>query len=237
MGTWLAEGELRRVEHQSAGRGAVGDRAIEHIADDGVADVRGVDAQLVRAAGVGDHAQARAVGFEGEDGPVRKRGLAVDVVDDLVGAVVDVGAHGDVDGARVAADDAFNEGDVGLVHLAPFELAGEVALGVGVEAEDEEAGGVHVEAVDDEGAGGGGEKAGDARGDTVFVGLPFAGDGEQAGGLVDDDVARGLVNDGEQLSVQEIKGGPRRIGREVRGRTKMQTLRTGRGGAGSNRIG
>jgi hypothetical protein len=46
-----------------------------------------------------------------------------------------------------------------------------------------------------------------------------------------------LVNDGEQLSVQGIKGGPRRIGREGGMRTKMQTQRTGRRGAGSNRIG
>ena len=92
-----------------------------------------------------------------EDAIVGGGGAAVDEVDDLAGAVVDVGAHGEVDGAGVGRGGTVDDGDVRLGGCASLKLAREVAVGGGVERHEEEAGGVHVEAVDGDGAGGVGE--------------------------------------------------------------------------------
>ena len=70
-------------------------------------------------------------------------------------------------------------------------------LGFGREADDQEAGRVHVEAMDDEGSSGARDHLADAADDAVGLVSTFAGDGEEAGGLVDDDVAAGLVEDAE----------------------------------------
>ena len=129
--------------------------------------------------------------------PAGDAGAALDVVDDLDGAVGDVGADGEGDFAAFGGEGAVDEGDVAFVDLAVFELHGEVALGIGIEAEEEEAGGVHVEAVDDEGAGRVGDVGADARCGTILLVIAFAGHGEEAGGFVDDRVAGGGGDDGE----------------------------------------
>ncbi len=122
---------------------------------------------------------------------------AVDEVDDLVGAAIDVEAHGEVDGAAGLRRGSFDECDVALGDSARFELETEGGLGFWRQADDEEAGGVHVEAVDDEGAAGSRDHLAHAADDAVGLVGAFAGDGEEARGLVDDDVAAGFMDDAE----------------------------------------
>ena len=93
------------MEHEAGG--GVG-HAIQDVADDGAGEallVRAVDAELVGSAGVRDEMEAgdgcAPHCFAREDSVVADGGSALGVVDDLVGAVVIIGAEGEVDGALV----------------------------------------------------------------------------------------------------------------------------------------
>lgn len=173
----LTETEFAGVKHQSPARVVVVLRAVEHIADDGVAHVGRVHAELVRPPCQRNHAQSRPIGFQRQHGPVRDRLAAPVGVDDLVRPVVDVRAHRDIDGARIAAQDSFDKRDVGFLHEARLELAGEFSLGIGIEAQDNQAGSIHIEAMNDKRAGGVWEEGRDPGRDTVFVIRGFSGDG------------------------------------------------------------
>ena len=126
------------------------------------------DAELVRSAGDG---------LEGDAGDREVVGLACGTLEDseecacrsavlvgehLLGAVRPIDDDGDVDGAFVSADPAFEDGDVGLCDLALHELFAESAVGLWVECEDHEAAGFHVEAVDADRSCGVWESLGDA---------------------------------------------------------------------------
>lgn len=131
-----AEGEFAGVERE-AWRGAFA-LAVEDVAQDRCAqapghplahDARegarsgGVDAELVGAACDGLEANARAVCFAREDAVAGLGWSAIDPVDDLVRAVGGVEADGDVDETVIGGVCAFDEGGVGLVDAAEFELA------------------------------------------------------------------------------------------------------------------
>lgn len=206
------------MEHEAAAGGFV---AVEDVAEDGAAEAAalvswgvgegvawrgGVDADLMGAAGDGlelDFAASNgAAGADvgggcGEEAEVGACVAAVDEVDDLVWAAIDVEAHGEVDCAAGLGGGSFEEGGVALGDGAAFELVADCGLRLGREADDEEAGGIHVEAVDDEGAAGARDHLADAADDALGLVGPFARDGEEARGLVNDDVAAGLVDDAE----------------------------------------
>lgn len=206
------------MEHEAAAGGFV---AVEDVAEDGAAEAAalgwgglresvgrrgGVDSDLVGAASHGLELDlaARGVvvradvgGGGGEEAEVRAGVAAVDEVDDLVGAALDVEAHGEVDGAAGLRRGSFDERDVALGDSSALELEAERGLRLGRQADDEEAGGVHVEAVDDEGAAGPRDHLAHAADDAVGLVGPFSGDGEEARGLVDDDVAAGFVDNAE----------------------------------------
>ncbi len=122
--------------------------------------------------------------------------FSVDLVVDLVGAVIDIESEGESDGTFAFVKFAVEEGEVVLVGLALLELAGEIPMGFGGEGKDDEAGGVHIEPVDR----GLINAAGDGVPDAVRNGVDLLGaasrDGEEAAGFFDNDDLFVLKNDG-----------------------------------------
>ncbi len=132
-------------------------RAVERVADDGVAEGLHVDADLVGAAGLDadlDEGEGAVGGGEAlEDGDVRDGGAAVGAAGGHAGAADEVAGDGEVDGDVVLGDVAVDEGEVGLVRPGGAgEHLAELAVGAVVLGDDDEAAGLLVEAVDDAGA-------------------------------------------------------------------------------------
>lgn len=203
--------ELEAVGVQHEAR-ALGGAGVEDVALDGGGEPAGdghavgageeagrggMDAELVAAARDGLKGDAGAVDLAGENAVARLGGPSVDEVDDLHGAVVDVGAQREVDEAVVGGDVALEERGVAFLHGAALEHHGEVALGLGREGDQQQAGSLHVEPVNDHGARGVREHAAHAGDDAVGLVGPFSGNGEEAGWLVDDDEIRRVMEDGD----------------------------------------
>ena len=162
---------------------------VEGIAHDGTVHaigVGGMDTELVGAAGLG------VVVDEGS--PFRRgiakfiagnRGFAILEIDELVGAVVVVGTHGEADEAfgGLALRNAFQQCEVAFLDTAALELGLELGMDVLVLGGQEEAGGVHVEAMNQQGTGGVGVPLLQDAEDGGLAGL--SRDGEHTGGLVD----------------------------------------------------
>lgn len=188
----ISNGEFTGVEVQTAGIrrgfGRLG-RAVQHIADDGQTDGREMDAQLMCAAGDGFEFKAGAIWFQGEEAIACLAGAAADVVNDLHGSAIDVGAHGKIDETGFGRWHSSDQGDVALSRGASFELHSKVALCIGIEAKDQEAGSVHIESVDDEWAGGMRKMGRDTSGGTVLLVRALARNAQHSSGLVDDDKA------------------------------------------------
>lgn len=212
-------GVQREAGRRVGGRGL---GAVKDIAEDGVADagrawmwavqaagagVCAVDAELVRAPGDGCKFEACAISFERQGAPTRGGGAVVFEVDELVGAIGEVGTDGEVDDPRFEANGTLDEGGVVLADDAVFELEGEGTLGVGVETEDDEAGGVHVEAVDHERASGAAEHDADAGRDAVLIFFALTWHREKARGLIDHHEPLSGMNDGKHRTVSGRGGG------------------------------
>jgi hypothetical protein len=185
-----AERELEGpgVEHEPGKALLAGPVAVAEVAEDGVADVVEVDADLVATAGRRADAQEGRAGQALGDLPVGRGGLASLRVDaHAAGAEL---ADRGVDPAAVGRGHAVDEGEVGLEDLAPVELAVEVAVGGGVLGEDDDAARAAVEAVDGE------ELAGVMRaeegGEAALAGL---GDRDDALGLVHGQEIAGFEED------------------------------------------
>jgi hypothetical protein len=164
--------------------------AVAEVAEDGVADVVEVGADLMAAAGLGgDAEEGRAVEALG-DLPVGRGGLAARRVD-AHAARAEL-AEGSIDPAAVRGGDAVDEGEVGLADLVALELAVEKAVGFGALGEEDDAAGAAVEAVD------GVELAGKAVAEEV-------GEAGLASGLRDGQDALGLGG-GEDLVVLKKDG-------------------------------
>ena len=175
--------------------------AVGDVADDGVADVGAVDAELVGAAGFGLEFE-EGVAFEaflddvdglgGFSGGIGADGVAF--------AVLGVDAEGGVDEVGVEFEFAVDEGHIGFFDGAAFELAGEPPVGFVGFGDEDKAGGVAVEAVDDAGAPGVGA---DGKGGMGLFGVVEQGVDERPGpvaaGGVDDQA--GLFVEGEELFV------------------------------------
>lgn len=168
--------------------------AVERVAEDGHGEAAdglgegGVNAELVGAAGDGRELDAGANWRGGskrlarEDAVAREGIAAVGFADHLARAVVPIDAdlHADFAGVVRGGEDAVEERDVGLVDVAFFELAREVALGVGRECDGDDAAGFKVEAMDHHRAGGVGEAEADAGDNAVLLVLAAARNAEQA---------------------------------------------------------
>jgi len=189
------------VEHEA---GCARSFAVEHVALDGAAQpcwCGGVEAELVGAACLGLEADAGAVGLAREDAVARAGGAALRVVDDLVGAVVDVESHRERDGALVVqgfAVRAVEQRGVGLVHEAMLKERAERDLMLGRGGDDEQATGFHVEAVDHHGPGAAREGVAHERDGAHLLGRANARHAEHAAGLARDDEARALEQDAER---------------------------------------
>src|SRR6266568_3668352 len=131
--------------------------AVESVSDDGVADGRHVNANLMSASGLDAHLN------EGEFAKTR-----TEAADDFVvryggpgifsrarghaGAAHRVTAQGCGDGAFLALDLSLHKGDIGLANLARRKKFTESGVRGVVFGDDDEAAGVFVEAVYDPGA-------------------------------------------------------------------------------------
>ena len=175
---------------------AVGRRAVERVAHDGAAEafgMGGVDAELVRAPRQRTEADERAAlaAFQHFVEGLRRFGVGRPHL--LAGAVVRAGSQGQVDEAAVRRDGALEQGDVFLLHGARLEEGLQAAVHVGGLGDEHQAGSVHVQAVHHERAFGLGQAAAHQAEHRGGVGLP-ARHGEQAGGLVDDEQPRVLID-------------------------------------------
>ena len=188
--------------------------AIELVADDGVADLREVDADLVLPAGAragldqGDRPAAEGAGGEGAD--LGERGEAAVVAGS--GADLDPDpraerrAEGEVDDPRTD-ELAVDERPVDLGDRATEEGALEVAAAAAAPAEGDHPGGLTVEAVGELPAVIGAEAGAEEVGERVAVIAGRGVDGEP-GGLVEDEEIGVLIED----AVVEDDGGLARGG-------------------------
>jgi hypothetical protein len=160
-----------------------------------VADVLEVDADLVGLAGFGEEAEEAEVAEGLFDLPEGAGGAAV-LGDDHELGVIGARGEGGVDFAGGIAGAADDQGEVFLLDRVVLELVGEVALGVDVLGEEEDAGGVLVEAVDESEAGVG--SAGGGEGELVAElfedagGFGAAGNCRQGRGLGDGEEVGGV---------------------------------------------
>ena len=138
---------------------------VHDIADDGVADMGAMDAQLVRAAGAGGEFEecvcgasggtGRASGADAKpffDGVDRLRRLADIGADGVFLAHFGVDAERGVDQIGGQFHLTVHEGEVGFSDCPALELAREPPVRLISFGDEDEAGGVAVEAVDDAGA-------------------------------------------------------------------------------------
>jgi len=178
----VPEAKFLGVEHHAGVvRGVFG---IERVAEDRVADLFHMHAELVGTAGFRDQPHAAFATADLHAGPVRDGlfpGLEIDV---LQGAVGPVDNKGQVHGAGLLSHFAVDAGDVGFLGLTFLELQAQVALcGFGL-SKDHDAGRVAVEAVDQER---GRKRALHAGDEAIGQVLPFPGNRQQAGGFVHHD--------------------------------------------------
>ena len=165
------------VQHQAV---AGAPRSIDPIADDRcgeTARMRGVNAQLMRAAGLRDKSDAGSAVLALEDAPRSERRAPVHGVDNLARAIVEVAAQWQIDQALVTSDRAIEPRDVALLDLATLEPAVHRGECRGIFREHDEAAGIEIEPVDDARA--------EPRLDRIA--RRAAGHREQAHRLADDD--------------------------------------------------
>ncbi len=157
-GLALDEGGAARLKFYAARFGVdVFDRdlppAIGGVADDGVADVGEVDAELVRATGFGHQFQQGVAGgtdFETFFDVVDRLGRLADIgADGIAFAEFLVDAEGGVDEVGIEFHESMHDGEVGFFNRSPFELPGESPVRFIGFGDEDEACCVTVEPVDD----------------------------------------------------------------------------------------
>jgi len=207
----MGEAELPGVEHLA---GVVGDEAggVEGIAEEGVAEVLQVDADLVGAAGVEGALDEGADAWEIlEDEPGGAGCASAASEDGHFFAMDGVAADLVIDGAGAGAgEEALDEGEVDFGDGAAGELAGEVGVGEVVFCDDEAAAGVFIEAMDDAGAllaadAGEGGTVREEGVDEGVAGMAGGGMDDEAGGFVEDEEIGVLEEDieGDILGLEE----------------------------------
>jgi len=190
-GFGMRKAQLGGVEHLAGNFGEVGAEGIEilAVAEDGIADVVKMDANLMGTAGLdgdGDVGAAWGAGLRGDLAHVADGGQMIDVLADIHGG-----------GGQVAGD----EGVVELANAAVLELGDEGFPGLFGLGEEDAARGVLVEAVD-------GEEVGEPE-----LGAQADFEGFVAGG----EEARGFVDDKEEGIVEEDAERGRRGGLRGKG--------------------
>src|SRR5262249_39980457 len=145
-GLRMEEAEPGRVEAEAADR--VARAAVEAVADDRMAQLGELDAELVAPSGPEAQLEERRVGPACHHPVVRDGGPAgLGVAPDAQPLVLDEPGG---QRAGVGADPALDDGGVDAPGAPLLELGLEVALGPGGRGEDQETGRFPVEAVDDE---------------------------------------------------------------------------------------
>ena len=143
-----------RVEHLARGRRGT-PAVVELVADDRVVLVREVNADLVRAAGVGVHLHDGDLAAVPEpladDLPRGDRFASLPGARDRHALVVRVAHDGGVHHVHVGRGPAVDDGEVGLLHVAVGERLRELAERLRGLRDDERAAGVLVEPVHDAG--------------------------------------------------------------------------------------
>ena len=179
--------------------------AVELVAEDGVADVGQVDADLVGAAGAGQGTDQRIADetldcFENRD---RRPGVRVFAANRFLFAVRRVVADRFVDDVPVAIGHAQHDGQIFLFHFARFELGGERVVGLVVFGDDDHAARFAIEPMDDAGprraaaAAECAEVVGECAGECAFP-MALGRVNDHAGPLVDDDDRFVLVENRER---------------------------------------
>ncbi len=127
--------------------------AVDGIADDGRADRRQVDADLVGAPGLERHAQQRAAGQRLDELEVGDGVAGVVARERHAGRVAAVAADRGLDAAAARARAAAHEREVRAADPAAAQLRLQARVRAAVAGHEQQAGGVAVEPVDDPGAG------------------------------------------------------------------------------------
>jgi hypothetical protein len=210
-GARVGKAELPCVEHLTlilAGLAA----CVKGVAEERMAEVLEVDADLMGAAGVeGTLDEGADAGELLEDAPAGTGGASAAVEDGHFFSMDGMAADGILDGAAAwAGEVAADEGEVDLRHRPAGKLAGEMGVGEVVLCDDQAAAGVLVQAMDDAGAllaadGAEGAAMGQQGMDERMAGVASGGMDDEAGGLVEDEEVRVFVEDIERdiLGLQE----------------------------------
>ena len=125
---WVDEGDRLRVEHQPCVRPTI--QTVTHDRHADATRVRSVDAQLVRAAGLGHEQNLRAPVLARQYLPFGDRCFAVFLVDDLPRPVVEVDTQGQLDRAAFRRYVAVEPRDVALVDRALRKAPLQCGVGV-----------------------------------------------------------------------------------------------------------
>ena len=107
-----------------------------------------MDSDLVGSSGDGVESDAGEAVLDRDFLPMGGAHFTVDLIVDLMGAIFDIEAEGERNGAFIAIKDTLEKGDVMLLRLAFLKLPGEITMSLLGQGEHEEAGGVHVKAMD-----------------------------------------------------------------------------------------
>lgn len=94
--------------------------------------------ELMGSPGVWREFDAGTVRFTGKDSPISDCRSPVFVVDDLIRAIVDIGAERFIDCAALTRDLTIQQSNVRFLNLPRFELHGDCALRLWIERDDEE---------------------------------------------------------------------------------------------------
>lgn len=143
----MGKGEFTGVEFELSGTGAC---SVKGIADNRDAEsffMKGMEAQLVGAAGDGHEVDPGKPILKADFFPMRDAHFAVHFIVNLDWAVFNIEPEWQLDGAAVFFQNAIEQGDVAFAGLAFVKLAREMAVRLGGAGDDDEAGGVHIEPV------------------------------------------------------------------------------------------
>ncbi len=160
---------------------------VERVADDGQADCRQVDADLVHAAGLQTHREQRVVVPRADDVEVCDGVAGRVAVQRDAGRVIAVAADRGLDPAAPRPGCAADEREVGALERPPADERRQPLIGLRRAGDDEQARRVAVEAVHDPRPlrVAAGDRSG-KRVDERVAALPCARMDDEAGGLVDD---------------------------------------------------
>lgn len=167
-------------------------RGVEIITENRVPDGLEMNTNLMRASGERRQFDMRAISTPLKDTPAGECRSSLFMINHLSGRVIEILADGQIDLAFIPFHDTDHNGPVGFMNFPLLKLNAELAVGFGVEGENDHPRGVAVQAMNDPGFPVGLPDPGD---EAILLLGTYAGHGEQSRGLVDHQQTMVVIED------------------------------------------